>query len=75
MKVYKRKWSDKEVLEWAEIYVSTCKTLNVLEQDLNVSHSTLWWNFMHRLPRLNSALYADVVEMIEIHKNMKESRV
>ena len=75
MKVYKQRWTDKEVITWAEIYVNTCKTLDVLEQELKVPHSTLWWNFMHRLPRLNGALYADVVEMIEIHKNMKESKV
>lgn len=72
MKVYKRRWSDKEVLEWAGMYVGTCKTLNVLEQELNVSHSTLWWNFMHRLPKLNAMLYLDVLEMIEIHKEIKK---
>lgn len=51
--------------------MDTCKTLDELEQELKVSHSTLWWNFMHRLPKLNSALYADVVEMIAIHKEMR----
>lgn len=68
----KRRWHDKDVLEWAEIYVGTCKTLETLEAELKVSHSTLWWNFMHRLPHLDSTLYANVIEMIAIHKEIKE---
>lgn len=63
--------SDIEVIEWAEIYVDTCKPLDELEQQLKVSHSTLWWCFMHRLPKLNNTLYLDVLEMIELHKRIK----
>ena len=51
-----RKWEDYEVVGWARAYLKDSKaTLFTLESELNVSHSTLWWCFVHRLPYIDEA--------------------
>ena len=68
----KQRWSDTDVLYWAQVYVETFESLTVLEKMLGVSHSTIYWNFMHRLEYLDSALYDDVCILIQLHKEVKK---
>ena len=55
-------WSDDEVIAWAEEYINTECPLDELEENIGVPHSTLWWNFTHRLERLDPDL-ADLVQL------------
>ena len=65
VKTHHIRWTDKEVLEWAEEYINTQVTLEELEAKIKVSHSTLWWNFVNRLPRLDMDLYNLVMLTME----------
>lgn len=71
------RWTDKEVLEWATEYVNTKSTIEELEEKLKVSHSTISWNFIHRLPRLDRELYELVMLTMEanlMHKGPQGPR-
>jgi len=37
------RWTDAEVEEWALVYLETHTPVMLLEQELGVPHSTLWW--------------------------------
>ena len=64
MRRYNR-WSDCEVLKWANMYVSKTKcTLMYIESMIGVSHSTLWWCFTHRLPNIDYNIYEQVMNRI-----------
>lgn len=58
--VKKYKWSDDEVLYWARQYLQPRTTLFILENDIAISHSTLWWCFIHRLPGIDYKLFRNV---------------
>ena len=50
------KYDDDEVVEWADYYINLGFSLQELEQLLEVSHSTIWWCFMNRLPHIRPDL-------------------
>jgi len=52
----KVKWSDDQVLEWGKIYIESKISLMNMERDLGISHSTLWWCFVNRLPNIDYCL-------------------
>lgn len=54
-------WTDEEVEDWAKCYSETGDALMVMENNLQVSHSTLWWCFRHRLENINHELYNKVI--------------
>lgn len=68
------RWTDKEVIGWAEEYVNTQITLEGLEAKIDVSHSTLWWNFVHRLPLLDADLHELVMLTFDSNKHSKVKR-
>lgn len=68
------RWTDEEVLVWAQMYLETGDTFDILEAEIGVPHSTLWWNFMHRLPRIAPDVYDKVLSLIDKHKHNKPRR-
>ena len=48
------KHTDVAVLNWAVKYLVPKSTLITLENELSISHSTLWWCFVHRLPNIST---------------------
>lgn len=52
------KHSDAEVETWAKHYTLSQDSLETMEKKINISHSTLWWCFTHRLPNINPRLFA-----------------
>lgn len=62
-------WSDDDVRTWAELYVEKAATLEQLEDTLKVSHSTLWWCFMNRLPAIDSGLAQEVYHRISLNRH------
>lgn len=62
------KYQEHEVLGWANYYAENVTTLMEMEGKYNVSHSTIWWNFIHRLPWLDYELYQKVLSKIESNK-------
>ena len=70
-KVFKRCHSDEDVKFWAEVYTELNMTLSEIEEELKISHSTLWWCFIHRLPGIDYKLYEAVLEEISKNKTCK----
>ena len=66
---YKHK--DREVIKWAELYIARPITFMELEERYDVSHSTIWWNFQHRLPAIDVSLYDRVLEVCDRNKRIK----
>lgn len=65
----KKKWLDEDVVEWANIYISSPDmTLERMEKEIGVSHSTTWWCFTRRLRDINISLYNKV--MLKIRQNV-----
>lgn len=64
-----RKFTDKEVITWAKIYCCGVMTLMDMENCLDVSHSTIWWSFQHRLPLLDVRLYDEVLYVLDCHSH------
>ena len=59
------KWSDKEVVSWAKKYNRPKASLMILEEEIGVSHATLWWCFTHRLEGIDSELFDVVNEKLK----------
>ena len=72
-KGYKRH-SDEDVIFWAETYTELGMTLEELEKELGISHSTAFWCFVNRLPYINSTLYQEVAKTLDINKHNKRAR-
>ena len=71
-RIFKRCHSDEDVKFWAEVYTELNMTLQEIEEELHISHSTLWWCFIHRLPGIDYRLYEAVLD--EISKNKRHGR-
>lgn len=54
------KWSDKEVVSWAQKYKRPKASLMILEKEIGVPHATLWWCFTRRLEGIDSELFKTV---------------
>lgn len=70
----RQKWTDSDIQEWTRIHTSNGYiSLITMEQNLGVSHSTLWWCFRRRLPTINKNLYNKVTARLEIgtHKGSR----
>lgn len=65
----KLRHSDEDVKFWAQVYVELGMSLEELEKELGISHSTTWWCFIHRLPTIDYGLYEDTMKMISYHKH------
>ena len=66
----KRRHSDEDVLNWAKLYLENKDSgLIFLERKIGVSHSTIWWNFVGRLKRLDAGLFTEV--SIKLLMNLK----
>ena len=64
-------WKDKQIVSWAKKYRKGKITLMDMESQLNVSHSTIWWCFQHRLPQLDTSLYCEVLERLDYNYRHK----
>ena len=65
---------DKDVLKWARYYTSRHTTLAEMEDKFGVSHSTLYWVFVNRLPLLDVELYDSVLVSIAFNNTHKPVR-
>ena len=66
------KHTDEDVKFWAEVYTQLGITLEEIEKELGISHSTTWWCFTHRLPFIDYDLYEEVLSMIVEHKHNRK---
>lgn len=73
-KIHHQKHSDEDVKFWAEVYTELGITLEEIEQELGISHSTTWWCFMHRLADIDYNLYKDVMLTMTQHKASKKKK-
>lgn len=64
------KWTDSQIVAWADSYVYEDFTLFGLEEFLGIQHSTIWWCFMNRLEDINPDLYDLVVKRIAINNQI-----
>ena len=75
----KHRWSDDNVVQWAQYYLDWnargmgC-SLKLMERLLGVSHSTIWWCFIHRLPGISSSLNDRVQVQISTRKGARLQR-
>ena len=67
-------WKDEQVINWAKLYTSKAITLMEMERSIQAPHSTVWWCFQHRLPKLDVALYDKTLERIDYNKRHKGGR-
>lgn len=58
------KHSEKEIMEWAEIYTNNDVTLRYLSSEFHVPLSTIYWSFIHRLPYICEFTYKEVCEKL-----------
>lgn len=61
------KFSDKQVVMWAQLFANSNYTLSDMEECLGVSHSTIWWCFQNRLLYLDITLYWMCLEKLNHH--------
>ena len=69
---YKKRWSDEDIIRWAEMFIARKMTLMEMEIMIGVSHSTLWWCFTHRLPRIDVDLYDQIGDCFEVNTHFKK---
>jgi len=63
------RWTDEQIMDWAFYYISDAtNTLEILETNLGVSHSTAWWCFLNRLVDINESLYNRVIFQMQGHQ-------
>lgn len=63
----KKRWLDANVLDWANLVASGMTVWDV-ERYLGVSHSTVHWNIINRLPRIDVDLFDKCVSVFCVHK-------
>lgn len=69
-------WADEEIINWASYYVaSPFNTVLTVEADLGVSHSTVWWCFVHRLIDIDKRLYSRVMSQMDTHSGRRIRRI
>lgn len=73
MAVYYRRHPDEDVKFWAEVYTQLDVSLTEIEEAYAVSHSTVWWCFVHRLPYIDYELYQVTMKMIKDHRHRHRS--
>lgn len=62
-------WDDRDVIKWAKAYTKEkSETLESLELSLEVSHSTLWWCFQHRLGNIDEKLYLKAMKKLDFNR-------
>lgn len=66
--VKKRRWSNKDIIPWAEEYLKPGENINTLEKRLKVPHATICWCFHNRLPYINLRMYRKVVKKLDLNK-------
>lgn len=65
-------WTDSDIVNWAACYLSdSSNTLNALEAELGVSHSTIWWCFVHRLRYIDGGLYLKCAVQLSKHRGSR----
>lgn len=67
-------WKNEDVIKWAQEYANKGVTLRDMENRLNVSHSTIWWCFQHRLSSLDSNLYNQALENLSYNKKKNKRK-
>ena len=65
----KRRWTNAEVVSWAQEYLSSKDSFKTLEKRLCVPHSTICWCFQNRLYRIDNRLYLLTLERIDYNKH------
>lgn len=63
-------WTTREVKGWAREYLKKRETLFTLEERLGAPHSTIWWNFIHRLEQIDPDLYTRVMIKLKANKHL-----
>lgn len=71
---YRNRWADETIIAWADLFTSRRITLMEMEALLGVSHSTLWWCFIHRLPRIDTERFDKVSECLTVNIHNKNAR-
>ena len=64
-----KKWTDDDVVQWATHYLNWGFTFMDMEKLLKVSHSTIWWCLVNRLPKVRPDLSEPVKSQISQHKH------
>lgn len=72
--VTKLKHSDEDVKFWAEVYTELGITLEEIEREMAISHSTTYWCFVHRLPGIDYNLYKKAMDMMAYNKHNRGKR-
>lgn len=70
----KQRHSDDDVKFWAEVFTELDITLEEIESELKIPHSTTSWCFIHRLPHIDYDLYERTMNMINTHIHTYKSR-
>ena len=70
-RTYKYKYKSADVVKWANYYSRHRITIQGLEDRYGVSHSTIWWSFVNRLPMLDVSLYDMVMETADYNYRNK----
>ena len=65
-------YTEEEVKNWANIYLSNEQPfLKTMEIEIGIPHSTIWWNFVHRLPNIDISLYLEVLKQFRKNKGRR----
>lgn len=70
----KQRHSDEDVKFWAEVFTELNITLKEIETQLGISHSTVWWGFMHRLLHIDYDLYEKTMRLLNYHVHNHNSK-
>lgn len=65
-----RKYTAKQVEDWGWKYLKKGATLYKLEENLGVSHSTLWWYFQYKLGDIDLELHALVMTRLQYNRHL-----
>ena len=61
------KYDDYDILENTQYFLDTDKSLEDIEKDLDVPHSTLSYHIHTRLERLDADLYERAIKLLDTH--------
>ena len=71
---HKKRWSDENVIAWADLFTAKRTTLMEMEIMIGVSHSTIWWCFTHRLPHIDMDRFDKVLECLTVNTRIRSHK-
>ena len=70
-----RKWTDEQIIRWANLYSLGEDTFLSMENNISVSHSTIYWCFEHKLKNIDSDLYDRCRKQMNANKYTRRKSV